>query len=113
MMTTSQVPDTEIRIASAVPTFLVADVAATARWYEQELGFTLSGHLPAEEPYVYASVVRGGAEVMLLNLANYEKPDLSSRRPVGLWDAYFRTHGVGALYESVKDKPFVKLHLTR
>ena len=112
-MTTSQLPDTDIRIVSAVPTFLVADIAATARWYQQELDFTLAGHVPAQEPYVYASLMRGGAELMLLGLRNYEKPDLSARRSEGLWDAYFRMHGVEALYESVKDKPFVKMPLTR
>ena len=112
-MTTSQLPDTDIRIVSAVPTFLVADVAATARWYQQELGFTLAGHFPAQEPFAYASLMRGGAELMLLNLADYEKPDLSARRPVGLWDAYVRLHGVSALYETVKGKSFVKTALTK
>ena len=112
-MTVSQMNDAAIRVGSAVPTFLVSDIAATARWYEQELGFTLTGHAPAQEPYVYASLMRDGAELMLLNLAGYEKPDLSARRPVGLWDAYFRTKGVTALYEMVKGKPFVKMSLTR
>lgn len=104
---------TEIRIRSAVPTFLVPDVAATARWYVSELGFTLAGEFPATEPYVYASVQRDGAEVMLLNLADYEKPDLSARRPAGLWDAYFRTQGVTALYETLKNKPFLMVPLTQ
>lgn len=112
-MTTSVREATEIRIRSAVPTFLVPDIAATARWYVSELGFTLAGQFPAQEPYVFASLQRDGAELMLLNLADYEKPDLSGRRPAGLWDAYFRTDGVTALYETVKGKAFVKMPLTR
>ena len=104
---------TDIRIRSAVPTFLVPDVAATARWYVDELGFTLAGESPATEPYVYASVQRDAAEVMLLDLADYQKPDLSARRPAGLWDAYFRTQGVAALYETVKNKSFVVMPLTK
>lgn len=112
-MTTSVREGTDIRLRSAVPTFLVADIAATARWYETELGFTLAGQFPAQEPYVFASLQRDNAELMLLNLAGYEKPDLSARRPAGLWDAYFRMNGVAALYETVKDKPFVKMHLTK
>ncbi len=98
---------------SAVPTFLVPDIAATARWYVNELGFTLAGNVPPQEPYVYASLMRDGAELMLLNLADYQKPDLSARRPSGLWDAYFRMSGVAALYETVKGKPFVTMELTR
>ncbi|HJP86154.1 MAG TPA: VOC family protein [Gemmatimonadaceae bacterium] len=112
-MTASQATETKITVASAVPTFLVSDIAATARWYEQELGFTLAGHFPAQEPYAYASLMRDDAELMLLNLAGYEKPDLSGRRPTGVWDAYFRTNGVAALYESVRDKSFVKMPLRR
>ena len=112
-MTASPATDIAIKVSSAVPTFLVPDIAETVHWYETELGFRLSGNAPAQPPYVYASLMRDGAELMLLNLAGYEKPDLSARRPVGLWDAYFRTHGVAALYESVKDKPFVKLPLKR
>ena len=112
-MTVSAAPGTEIKIRSAVPTFLVSDIAATARWYEDHLGFVLSGHFPAERPYVYASLMRDGAELMLLNLEAYQKTDLSSRRPTGLWDAYFRTSGVSALYEMGAGQPFVKTPLTR
>jgi catechol 2,3-dioxygenase-like lactoylglutathione lyase family enzyme len=112
-MTTSVREEIGIRIRSAVPTFLVPDIAATARWYESELGFTLAGQFPAQPPYVFASLQRDGGELMLLDLANYQKPDLSARRPAGLWDAYFRMRGVAALYETVKDKPFIKSRLTK
>ena len=112
-MTTSELTGAEIQVRSAVPTFLVQDIAATARWYETQLGFSLAGNFPAHEPYVYASLQRGGAEIMLLRLAGYEKPDLSHLRPEGLWDAYFRTTGVRAFYESVKGQPFVKMTLTK
>jgi uncharacterized glyoxalase superfamily protein PhnB len=99
------------RILSAVPTFLVADVVSTARWYAQHLGFHTAGTVPKQEPYVYASVQRDGAEIMLLSLAGYHKPDLRSRRPEGLWDAYIRLHGVHALYESVRGAAFVQMPL--
>lgn len=112
-MTTSVGSAIDVRIRSAVPTFLVADIAATARWYVNDLGFTLAGQFPAQEPYVFASLQRDNAELMLLNLADYQKPDLSARRPAGLWDAYFRMSGVAALYETLKDKPFVTMSLTR
>jgi hypothetical protein len=34
---------TEIQLKSGVPTFLVADVAGTARWYEEMVGFQIAG----------------------------------------------------------------------
>ena len=110
---TSVLTQREIKIRAAVPTFLVRDVAATARWYQEELGFTLAGHFPAELPYAWASLMRDGAELMLLNLADYEKPDLTGRRPAGLWDVYFRMQGVEALYETVKEKPYLKMNLKK
>lgn len=113
MCARSAMPDAGIRIRSAVPTFLVADVAATARWYAEHLEFETAGHVLDQEPYVYASVQRGGAEIMLLGLSGYTKPDLGSARPAGLWDAYIRMDGVRALYEIVRDQPFITLPLTK
>jgi uncharacterized glyoxalase superfamily protein PhnB len=102
-----------VRTMSAVPTFLVADIAATARWYAEHLGFQIAGHVPHHEPYVYASLHRGGAEIMLLNLSGYQKPDLTRLRPAGLWDAYVRMEGVRALYETIRDQPFINMPLKK
>ena len=101
-----------IKIHSAVPTFLVSDVGATARWYAEHLSFRTAGTVPKQEPYVYASLVRDGAEIMLLGLAGYRKPDMAGLRPSGLWDAYMRMEGVHILYETVRDQPFIKMPLT-
>jgi len=48
----------EIQMSSAVPTFLVADVGSTARWYAEHLGFQTAGTVPDAEPYSYASLRR-------------------------------------------------------
>jgi uncharacterized glyoxalase superfamily protein PhnB len=103
----------EIQIKAAVPTFLVADVASTARWYTEALGFHTAGTVPATEPCVYASLHRDGVELMLLQLADYRKPDLTARRPEGLWDAYVRMRGVHAFYETVRGQAFVRMPLRK
>jgi uncharacterized glyoxalase superfamily protein PhnB len=105
-------PRIEAEVRSAVPTFLVADVAATARWYAASLGFYTAGVFPSKEPYAYASLQRGPAEIMLLALTDYEKPDLRGRRPSGLWDAYIRVDGVHSLYQSMEAQPFIQTPLT-
>ena len=112
MMHASAPPQPEVLIRSAVPTFLVADVANTARWYAANLGFQTAGSVPQQEPYAYASLQRGSAEIMLLALADYQKPDLRARRPSGLWDAYIRVDGVHTLYEAMKGEPFIQMPLT-
>ena len=103
----------EIQIHSAVPTFLVADVGGTAHWYAEHLEFRTAGTFPESEPYAYASLQRDGAEIMLLRLAGYQKPDLARRRPEGLWDAYLRTQGVEALYERVRGQVHIQMPLKK
>jgi len=95
---------TGITIRSAAPTFLVSDIAATIDWYVANLGFVKTGSHPERPPYVYASIMLGPVEIMLLNLEGYEKPDLRARRPAGLWDVYIRVDGVGAFHETVAER---------
>ena len=99
------------QIYSAVPTFLAPDVAATARWYAENLGFVTAGAFPPNPPHVFASMQLGPAEIMLLNLEGYQKPDLSPQRPAGLWDAYIRMRGVNRFYELVRERDFIRLPL--
>lgn len=102
-----------LRVRSAAPTFLVSDVAATAAWYTEQLGFSISGTFPSDPPYGYSSLQFGGAELMLLRLSDYEKPDLTGRRPEGLWDAYIRVDGVALLYAQLDGEAFMAMPLTQ
>ena len=100
-----------IQLKAAVPTFLVADVGATARWYAETLGFRIAGTVPAREPYVYANLQRDGVELMLLGLAGYQKPDLTALRSDEIWDAYVRMRGVHDFYSSLRDQTFIRMPL--
>jgi hypothetical protein len=92
-----------VKLSTVAPTFLVADVGATIRWYESELGFT-SFPFPKNPPYVFASVSRDTVEIMFQRLEGFHKPDLYSARSGGVWDAYIRMEGVKRFYEQVKDR---------
>jgi uncharacterized glyoxalase superfamily protein PhnB len=100
-------PPGAVELTAAAPTFVVVDVAGTARWYADTLGFRIAGVVPSVEPYVYASLQRDGVELMLLGLAGYQKPDLTADRPEGVWDAYVRMRGVRAFYEMVRGQAFI------
>ncbi len=102
-----------MRTLSAVPTFVVPDVAAAIQWYVGHLGFELGGMFPAQEPYSYASIHLGPAEIMFLRIAGYVKPDLSGLRLEGLWDAYIRVEGIRDLYERFDGKDFVRMPLRK
>ena len=102
----------EIKLNHAAPTFLVADVGETSSWYQNELGFQCS-HFPQNPPYEYASLWRDGVELMLLRLEGYKKPDMAKLRPNGCWDAYIRMTGVQDFYELLKDRQFIRMHITK
>lgn len=99
-----------MKLSTAAPTFPVADVDATIRWYETELGFT-SYPFPENPPYVFASVCRDDVEIMFQRIEGHQKPDLYQRRGGGVWDAYIRMEGVREFYEAVKDKLEIKMSL--
>ena len=100
------------KLNSAAPTFPVADVDATIRWYETELGFT-SYPFPENPPYVFSSVSRDDVEIMFQRIKEYENPDLYQRRDGGVWDAYIRMEGVKEFYEAVRDKVEINLPLRK
>ncbi len=110
---TDKTKRTGIQMGSVAPTFLVADVGGTGRWYAEHLGFHIAGTFPDSEPYSYASLQRDGVEIMLLRLAGYHKPDLTAHRPEGLWDAYVRMRGVHSFYEGLRDQTFIKMPLKK
>lgn len=87
--------------------FLVDDVGATARWYRDVLGFEFNT-FPDVEPFEWASVRRGGSEIMLQRAAGYRKPDHDPLRPGGAWNAYFYVTGVDALFEAIQAQASVR-----
>lgn len=92
------------QLNSTHPSFLVADVGATMRWYEEYLGFR-GDPFPESEPYAFAILFRDHVEIMLQRLEGYEKPDLYRLRPgLGVWDTYIRMSGIKEFYDSVRER---------
>ena len=100
------------KLNTAVPAFPVADVDATIRWYETELGFS-SYPFPETLPHVFAIVCRDQVEMMFQRIKGYQKPDLYHLRGGGVWDAYIRMEGVKEFYEAVKGKIEIKMPLRK
>jgi Glyoxalase/Bleomycin resistance protein/Dioxygenase superfamily len=102
-----------MKLLSVNPVFPVADVGATIRWYETELGFT-GDPFPAKEPFVFGILRLDQVVIMLQYVADYRKPDLYDlRNGGGVWDAYFRIDGLTEFYERVKDRLELKKQLRR
>jgi uncharacterized glyoxalase superfamily protein PhnB len=91
------------KFRSVAAVFSVADISATIKWYEEQLGF-IGDPFPDCEPYVFAILRRDDVEIFLQRIIDYEKPDLYKRRSGGVWDAYIRVEGIQDLYESVREE---------
>jgi catechol 2,3-dioxygenase-like lactoylglutathione lyase family enzyme len=100
------------KLLTASPTFPVADISTTIRWYEGVLGFTIYP-FPPDPPHVFAIACRDGIEIMFQRIEGYLKPDLYRLRSGGVWDAYIRMEGVKDFYEAIKDKVEIKLPLRK
>jgi catechol 2,3-dioxygenase-like lactoylglutathione lyase family enzyme len=90
-----------IRFIHAVPQFTVPDLASTARYYRDVLGFEIAGywdgervtHDEASRP-VFGIVKRGEVQ-LFLNQA--DRPEVRRDRAEGAYDVYFHVRGVDAL----------------
>jgi uncharacterized glyoxalase superfamily protein PhnB len=87
--------------------FLVDDVGATARWYRDMLGFVFDT-FPDSEPFKWASVRCGRAEIMLQSSPGYQKPDLTALRPAGAWNAYLYIDDADGLFASLDGRATIR-----
>jgi len=85
-------------IEGPIPILHVADVGATLRFYQAILGFEYAGKTDS-----WASLERGGAEVML-SLPNAHEP---FTKPTFTGSLYFRCDDVDALWAALKDRAAV------
>jgi catechol 2,3-dioxygenase-like lactoylglutathione lyase family enzyme len=93
--------DAPIRLESVVPQFTVPDVARTAEYYRDVLGFRIAGYwdgtrssLVTEPPPVFGIVGRDQIQVFF-NRADGSSP--RTGRAAGAYDAYLCVRGLEAL----------------
>ena len=79
-------------IRSIVPQFTVPDVVATAEYYRDVWGFTLSGYW--NEPPMFAIVELDGVQIFF-NKATEDTKPRTGRAP-GAYDAYLHVRGLDA-----------------
>jgi hypothetical protein len=78
----------------------------------RELGFRVVS-IPEQAPFLYASLRRDRAEIVLVAAEAPRKGPAPNRRRHQWWDVYIRIHGVWEFYESLRDKKFVTASITR
>ena len=95
-MQTEQAKTVEFK--SVAPSFVVADVIATAQYYREVLGFEILGYFG--EPTVFAMVARGGVEIHFGKAdAEPQRSNLELRKISS--DAYVWVNDVEALFQEL------------
>jgi hypothetical protein len=97
-----------VRFEAVVPQFTVPDVALTAEYYRDTLGFEISGYWDGERvtlettpPPVFGIVRRDGVQVFF-NRA--DSSPVRTGRAEGAYDAYCRVTGLDAFAAELRER---------
>ena len=89
-----------MKLLSTTPVFLVADIAATMRWYQTNLQFD-GRAVPESPPHTFGIMSKDDIQIFLQQLEGYEKPDPYENREGGVWNVYVQMEGVREFFETV------------
>jgi uncharacterized glyoxalase superfamily protein PhnB len=89
-----------MKLLSTTPVFLVADVAATMRWYQTNRQFD-GRAVPESPPHTFGIMSKDDIQIFLQQLEGYEKPDPYKNREGGVWNVYVQMEGVREFFETV------------
>ena len=89
-----------MRLQKTTPVFLVADIAATMRWYQANLQFN-GRAVPESPPHTFGIMGKDDVEIFLQQLSGHEKPDLYKKREGGVWHVYVQMEGVREFFDAV------------
>jgi len=87
-----------VRLEATAPVLVSPDVGATARWYEDNLGFK-AAMFPDLAPFEFAILCRDGIEIMIQRCGP-DRPTQSA----GDWHVYVRTTGIRELHEQLRGR---------
>lgn len=97
------------------PNLIVSDVARSAAWYRDVLGFTVVTTVPEEAPYVFAILQSGGVEIFLNapEPAIAEYPAFKDRPIGGTLTMFIEVTDIAEAHAALKDRVKVVMPLEK
>jgi catechol 2,3-dioxygenase-like lactoylglutathione lyase family enzyme len=94
------------RITSIAPFFIVRNVPAALKFYQEKLGFTISFQGPGEDDIFFGIVQRDGAMIMMKDIGVEPVPNYTRdiKQGIARWDAYLHVPDPDALAEEFRSR---------
>jgi lactoylglutathione lyase len=101
------------QLKKLTPNLIVSDVARSAAWYRDVLGFTLVTTVPEEAPYVFAILQSGGVEIFLNapEPAIAEYPAFKDRPIGGSLTMFIEVTDIAGAHAALKDQVTIVMPL--
>ncbi len=98
---------------SIIPNLIVRDIDASARFYQEVLGFAVKTTVPDEAPFVFVWLERDGVPVFLNDAAtvDHDLPGAGHRPPGGTATLFFTVTDVDAYHRLVAPRAKVVMPL--
>lgn len=97
-------------LSGIAPFFIVSNVPAALRFYQERLGFDIMFQGPAEDDIFFGIVQRGAAMIMMKDVGVAPVPNYTRdiKQGIARWDAYIYTPDPDALAEefALRNVPF-------
>jgi catechol 2,3-dioxygenase-like lactoylglutathione lyase family enzyme len=97
-----------MKLEATTPVFLVSDIAATLRWYRENLQFE-GRAVPEHPPHTFGIMGKDDVQIFLQQLSGYAHPDLYKNREGGVWNVYVRTQGVREWFDALSTRKAVTI----
>jgi len=101
---------TAVKFEGLTPNLLVADVMASVAFYRDVFGFEVHLKVPAEPPFVFASLKRDGIEFFVNGIGTV-RDEFPTLRTGDTSTLFIVVDNVDALFEGVKDRARIAMPL--
>ena len=106
-------PATAVRFTSVTPNLIVKDVGVSTAFYRDLLGFAVKETVPAEPPFVFVWLERGGVTVFVNDAATVarEMPRFAAPTFGGTGTLFVIVEGVDALHDALSSQISIVMSL--
>lgn len=98
---------------SLTPNLVVRDIAASAAFYRDVLGFTVKQTVPEQTPFVFVWLERGSVQVFLNDAGTVQRELPAAAKNLGGSGMFIIVDGLDALHDEVSKRTTLVMPMTK